>query len=225
MSADRPAATHVQREWSLADLEQRAASLGGPGGRAVLGIAGAPGAGKSTVAAAVVQALEGRALLVPMDGFHLADPVLDDLGRRERKGAPDTFDAAGFLHLLRRIRDREDEVVYAPVFVREQEQAVAGALAVPRDVPLVVVEGNYLLLDQGPFAEVRALLTEAWYLELDPATRVQRLVERHVEHGRTPTAAEHWVARTDEPNARLIEGTRSRADLVVRLGQSSRGVG
>ena len=225
MTSDHRAATDVPEEWSLADLVERAAALRGQGGRAVLGIAGAPGAGKSTVAAAVVQALRGRALLVPMDGFHLADPVLDDLGRRERKGAPDTFDAAGFVHLLRRIQDRDDEVVYAPVFVREQEQAVAGALPVPRDVPLVVVEGNYLLLDEGPFAEVQGLLTEAWYLELDPATRVQRLVERHVRHGRTATAAERWVAHTDEPNARLIESTRYRADLVVRVGQSSSGVG
>ena len=221
MSADRPAATQEQRTWSLTDLVQRAAALQRQGGRTLLGITGAPGAGKSTVAGAIVQALEGRALLVPMDGFHLADAVLDELGRRDRKGAPDTFDAAGFVHLLRRVRDRDDEVVYAPVFVREQEQAVAGALAVPRGVPLVVVEGNYLLLDEGPFAEVRALLTETWYLDLDPDTRVQRLVARHMQHGRSATAAQHWVADTDEPNARLIEGTRSRADLAVRLGPAS----
>ena len=216
MTSDHRAATDVPEEWSLADLVERAAALRGQGGRAVLGIAGAPGAGKSTVAAAVVQALRGRALLVPMDGFHLADPVLDDLGRRERKGAPDTFDAAGFVHLLRRIQDRDDEVVYAPVFVREQEQAVAGALAVPREAPLVVTEGNYLLAD-GPFAPVRELLTECWFVDLEPDLRRRRLVYRHVRHGRSPEAAERWVAATDEPNAALIEGTRSRADLVVRL--------
>jgi len=224
MTAGRPTGTPQAQERSLADLVQRAARLAEPGTRVVLGIAGAPGAGKSTVAAAVVAALRDRAVLVPMDGFHLADPVLDDLGRRDRKGAPDTFDAAGFLHLLRRLRDNSGEVVYAPVFVREQEQAVAGALAVPPDVPLVVVEGNYLLLEQGHFGEVRALLTEAWYLDVDPATRVDRLVARHVRHGRTPTAAERWVANTDEPNARLIERTRSRADIVVRLAELSRGV-
>ena len=218
MTTDRPAATRAEQA-SLGDLVHRAAALAGSGARAVLGIAGAPGAGKSTVAAAVVQALGDRAVLVPMDGFHLADPVLSDLGRRDRKGAPDTFDAAGFVHLLRRLRDRCDDVVYAPVFVREEEQAVAGALPVPKDVPLVVVEGNYLLLDEGPFAQVRGLLTQAWYLDVDPATRVERLVARHVRHGRTPSAAERWVADTDEPNARLIERTRSRADLVVRLDQ------
>ena len=219
MTAQDVAATQVWQERSLAQLVQRAAGLPTQGGRAVLGITGSPGAGKSTLAAAVVDALGDRAVLVPMDGFHLDDRVLDALGRRERKGAPDTFDAAGFVHLLRRVREGRDDVVYAPVFVREQEQAVAGALPVPRAVPLVVVEGNYLLFDEGPWAAVRALLTEAWYLDVDPATRVERLVARHVRHGRSPAAAERWVADTDEPNARLIERTRSRADLVVRLDQ------
>jgi pantothenate kinase len=180
--AGRPAATPEHRESSLRDLVQRAAALQKRGGRRLLGITGPPGAGKSTVAAAVVQALEGRALLVPMDGFHLADAVLDELGRRDRKGAPDpstppvscTCSAGAGPRRRGRLR---------PVFVREQEQAVAGALAVPRGVPLVVVEGNYLLLDEGPFAEVRALLTETWYLDLDPDTRVQRLVARTCSTG------------------------------------------
>jgi pantothenate kinase len=198
------------------ELVQRAAALATPGQRAVLGLAGAPGAGKSTLAQALVDALPGHIVVVPMDGFHLADPELDRLGRRNRKGAPDTFDAAGYVHLLRRLHDRTDEVVYAPVFVREQEQAVAGALPVSRDVPLVLTEGNYLLAD-GPFAPVRSLLTECWFLDVDPQVRRRRLVERHVRHGRSPEAAEHWVASTDDPNAELIDATRSRADLVVRL--------
>ncbi len=201
---------------ALDDLVQRAAGLAGPGERALLGLAGAPGAGKSTLASALVSALAGSAVLVPMDGFHLADPELERLGRRQRKGAPDTFDAAGYVHLLRRLRDRDDEVVYAPVFVREQEQAIAGALAVPRDVPLVITEGNYLLAD-GPFAPVRDLLTQCWYLDLDPAVRVPRLIARHVAHGRPPRQAERWVLDSDERNARLVEGTRDRADLVLRL--------
>jgi pantothenate kinase len=202
---------------ALAELVERASRLTGPGRRALLGIAGAPGAGKSTLAAALVAALHGRAALVPMDGFHLADAELDRLGRRDRKGAPDTFDVAGYVHLLRRLHDRDDDVVYAPVFVREQEQAVAGALAVPREVPLVVTEGNYLLAD-GPFRPVRDLLTEAWFLDLDPALRRARLVTRHVGHGRSAEQAAEWVSRTDEPNAALVDATRSRADLVVRLG-------
>ena len=202
---------------SLDQLVDRAASLAAPGDRALLGIAGAPGAGKSTLAAALVAALHDRAVLVPMDGFHLADPELERLGRRRRKGAPDTFDAAGYVHLLRRLRSREDDVVYAPVFHREQEQAVAGELAVPRETPLVVTEGNYLLSD-GPFSPVRELLTECWYLDLEPGARVQRLVARHVAHGRSAPDAEHWVLTSDERNARLVEQSRHRADLVLRLG-------
>jgi pantothenate kinase len=195
---------------------QRASALAGAGGRALLGLTGPPGAGKSTLAQALVDALAERAALVPMDGFHLADPELERLGRRDRKGAPDTFDAAGYVHLLRRLRDREDAVVYAPVFVREQEQAVAGALAVPREVPLVVTEGNYLLADDG-FSAVRGLLDETWFVDVDPVLRRKRLVARHVHHGRTPEQAEQWVASSDDANARLVDATRERADLVVRL--------
>ncbi|MCW2605510.1 MAG: nucleoside/nucleotide kinase family protein [Frankiales bacterium] len=186
-------------------------------GRRLLGVAGAPGAGKSTLTAALVEALGGRAVLVPMDGFHLDDAVLDALGLRDRKGAPETFDAAGYVALLRRLRAADDDVVYAPVFRREQEQAVAGALAVPRDVPLVVTEGNYLLAD-GPFAPVRGLLDACWFLDVDPALRRERLVARHVRHGRPPHAAEQWVSSSDDPNAALVDATRDRADLVVRLG-------
>ena len=205
----------MRTEPDLDELVRRARSLAS-GGRALLGIAGPPGAGKSTLAEALVAALPGRAALVPMDGFHLADAELDRLGRRDRKGAPDTFDAAGYVHLLRRLRERTDEVVHAPLFLREQEQAVAGALAVPREVPLVVTEGNYLLAGDG-FAPVRDLLDETWFVDVDPAVRRRRLVARHVGHGRTPEQAQRWVTATDEPNALLVEATRARADLVVRL--------
>jgi pantothenate kinase len=198
------------------DLVERASALAVPGGRALLGLTGPPGAGKSTLAAALVAALGERAVLVPMDGFHLADPELDRLGRRSRKGAPDTFDAAGYVHLLRRLRGRSDDVVYAPVFHREHEQAVAGELAVPRETPLVVTEGNYLLTD-GPFAAVRGLLDECWYVDLEPEERLARLIARHVAHGRSPQAARDWVLGSDERNALLVSGTRDRADLVVRL--------
>ena len=200
-----------------ADLVERAAAMSAAGsGRAVLGVVGPPGAGKSTLAEGLVTALAERAVLVPMDGFHLADTELGRLGRADRKGAPDTFDAAGYVHLLRRLVARDDEVVYAPVFRRELELAEAGALPVPRTVPLVVTEGNYLLLD-GPFAPVREVLTECWYVDVDPDLRLERLVARHERHGRTRAAALQWVEQTDEPNARLIESTRDHADLVVRL--------
>jgi pantothenate kinase len=151
-----------------------------------------------------------------MDGFHLDDAVLRALGRHDRKGAPDTFDAEGYVALLRRLSERTDAVVYAPEFRRELELAAAGAIAVPREVPLVVTEGNYLLHD-GAFAPVRALLTEVWYVDVDPEVRRARLVARHEAHGRSPDAARRWVETTDEPNARLVEQTRDAADLVVRV--------
>ncbi|MFC9173214.1 nucleoside/nucleotide kinase family protein [Streptomyces sp. NPDC057107] len=202
----------------LADAADRARRLAETGRRRILGIAGPPGAGKSTVAQRLAEGLEGRAALVPMDGFHLAGAELDRLGRAGRKGAPDTFDAAGYAALLRRLRDPDPaHPVYAPAFDRALEEPVAGALAVPPDVPLVITEGNYLLLDDGPWAEVRGLLDEVWFLDLAPEVRVRRLVERHVRYGKPPAYARAWVERSDEANARLVESGRERADVVVRL--------
>ncbi|MEU7734560.1 nucleoside/nucleotide kinase family protein [Streptomyces griseus] len=201
-----------------AALTDRARALAESGGRRVLGIAGPPGAGKSTLAERLAAELDGRAALVPMDGFHLAAAELDRLGRAERKGAPDTFDATGYVALLRRLRAPDPlHTVYAPAFDRSLEEPVAGALPVPPAVPLVVTEGNYLLLDDGPWAPVRTLLDEVWFLEPDPEARVRRLVDRHVRHGRPRRRAEEWVARSDEANARLVERGRNRADLIVRL--------
>ncbi|MFJ9624603.1 nucleoside/nucleotide kinase family protein [Streptomyces sp. NPDC101181] len=202
----------------LAALTDRARALAESGQRRVLGIAGPPGAGKSTLAGRLVAALHGCAALVPMDGFHLAAAELDRLGRAERKGAPDTFDAAGYAALLRRLRDPDPvHPVYAPAFDRTLEEPVAGSLPVPPDIPLVVTEGNYLLLDDGPWAPVRGLLDEAWFLDLSPEVRVHRLVERHVRFGKPRPYARAWVARSDEANARLVERDRERADLVVRM--------
>lgn len=200
------------------ELLERASRLAVGHERAVLGLAGPPGAGKSTLAAALVQALGDRAALVPLDGFHLDDAVLDRLGCKDRKGAPETFDATGYVALLRRLHARTEPVVYAPAFRRDLELAVAGAVAVPREVGLVVTEGNYLLLG-GAFAPVRPLLAQAWFLDVDPELRRARLLARHVAHGRTPEAAGRWIQATDEPNARLVESTRAAADLVVRLPQ------
>jgi pantothenate kinase len=200
-----------------AQVLARARLLARPGQRRLLGIVAPPGAGKSTLAQALAEALGESAVVVPMDGFHLAQSELERLGRAGRKGAPDTFDCAGYVALLRRLRQPvAHETVYAPAFRREIEEPVAGAIAVPASVPLVITEGNYLLLDAPHWREVPALLDEAWYLDGDDALRIQRLVGRHEAHGRSPEAARQWVMNTDEPNARLIAATRGRASWHLR---------
>jgi len=199
-----------------AALVARAHALAQQGERRILGIAGPPGGGKSTVARQVVAELGERARLVPMDGFHLAQAELVRLGRRERMGAPDTFDAAGYAALLTRLRGPE-AVVYAPEFRREIEEPIAGAIAVPRQVPLVVTEGNYLLLQDERWAPIRGLLDEAWYVETDEELRVQRLIQRHIQFGKTPEYARAWVLRSDERNAELVKATAATADVLVRL--------
>jgi pantothenate kinase len=201
-------------EPSEAALVDRAGRLAVAGGRRVLGITGPPGAGKSTLAERVVAALgPDAARLVAMDGFHYAQAELVRLGRADRKGAPDTFDADGYAALLARLRESDDDVVYAPLFRREIEEPIACAVPIPRTVPLVVTEGNYLLL----WERVRPLLDECWYIAAaDEPARVERLIGRHVAFGRTPEAARAWVLRSDERNAALIAQTRERADLVVR---------
>ncbi|MDT9682221.1 nucleoside/nucleotide kinase family protein [Streptomyces sp. TRM76323] len=197
-------------------LTARARRLATPGTRRVLGLAGPPGAGKSTLAARLVDRLGGLAVLVPMDGFHLAGAELDRLGRAGRKGAPDTFDAAGYAALLARLRAADPRVtVYAPAFDRALEEPVAGSVPVPPDVPLVVTEGNYLLYDDPAWVPVRALLDEVWYVEADDDLRIRRLVDRHVRYGKGRADAERWVRDSDEANARLIAPGRARADLVV----------
>ncbi|GAA2442450.1 nucleoside/nucleotide kinase family protein [Streptomyces glaucus] len=201
------------------DLLTRARALARTGRRALLGIAGGPGAGKTTLAEHLVRDLNGDGepwvAHVPMDGFHLADTELDRLGRLGRKGAPDTFDAAGYAALLRRLREETDEVVYAPGFERVLEQPVAGAIPVPPGARLVVTEGNYLLLDTGAWARVRPQLDEVWFCELGEPERIRRLVARHEEFGKSHEEAVAWVRGTDQRNADLIAATRDRADLVV----------
>lgn len=195
---------------------ERAAALSAAG-RRILGIAGAPGAGKSSFAAALAAALPGRAIVVGMDAFHLADAELRRQGSHARKGAPDTFDVGGYLALLRRLGVAQEAVVYAPVFHRGLEAAIGGALAVPRGIPLVITEGNYLLCQDDGWRHVRPLLDECWFLEVDEHVRRTRLQARHEEFGRSPERAREWTLGPDEENARIVASSRGRADAVVRL--------
>lgn len=200
----------------LETLVARARELAQPGARAILGLVGAPGGGKSTLAAALTDALGDAAVLIPMDGFHLAQKELVRLGRRDRMGATDTFDAAGYVALLERVRAAR-ETVYAPEFRRPPEEPIAGAIAIPPDVPLIVTEGNYLLVEEGDWGRVRPQLEEVWYVDMDEATRLEWLIARHVAFGKTPDEAKAWVLRSDQANAAVVAATRERADVIVRL--------
>lgn len=187
------------------------------GGRVMLGIVGAPGSGKSTLAAVIARLDPEDHALVPLDGFHLADQALSALGLLDRKGSPETFDPHGYAALLSRLRSRPGETVYAPAFDRALEQPLANALPIPTSSSLLVTEGNYLLLEAPGWQDARSRLDEIWFLDVDPAVRRSRLVERHIEFGKKPRAAEAWVERVDDPNAALIDATRYRADLVLDL--------
>jgi pantothenate kinase len=202
----------------LAELIARATELASAGQRRLLGITGPPGAGKSLLAERIVAGLAGRAALVGMDGFHLADAELVRIGLADRKGAPETFDRDGFVALLARLRANAG-TIYAPVFDRRLEDSRAAAVAVPADVPLVVIEGNYLL----HWPEVRPLLDEVWYLDPDPEQRRAALTARHVAYGRSPEQAQLWVARSDERNADLVAAGRNLADRRIRWSRQPAG--
>jgi pantothenate kinase len=200
-----------------ADLVVRARRLM-DGQRAVLGIAGAPGAGKSTLAERIAAAIGDEAVVVPMDGFHLHDDELARLGRSDRKGAPDTFDVAGYAALLRRLRTETTHTVYAPAFDRSRELAVAGAIAVHPWHRLVVTEGNYLLYDAPGWSDLLPLMDETWFVQGDEDVRLERLVQRHVAHGKPPELARRWATVSDQANAEIVARTRVAADLVVTAG-------
>lgn len=199
---------------SFDELRDRAETLATTGKRVLLGIVGSPAAGKTTLARGLSDALGERAVVVGMDGFHLAQAELRRLDRTERKGAPDTFDAHGYVHLLHRLKEAK-ETVYAPEFRREIEEPIAGAVPVPPEVPLVITEGNYLLLDSDPWRAVRGLLDEAWFLAPDEHDRIERLVTRHRRYGRSLVEARKRALGTDQRNADLIARGVDRADLVL----------
>ena len=206
-------------ECTLDELVDLARALAIPGERHLLGLTGAPGAGKSTVAEQLVTRLgPGAAVLVAMDGFHLAGTVLERLGRSDRKGAPDTFDDAGYAALLQRLHDADPaETVYAPDFRRGLSEPIGSAIAVPPEIPLVITEGNYLLLATGAWPRARALLDAVWYLAPHDDVRRARLVRRHETFGKSSQQARDWALGTDERNAELIAATAPRADRVIRL--------
>jgi pantothenate kinase len=184
-------------------------------GRRLIGICGAPGSGKSHLADFLARTY--GAVVVPMDGFHLADVELARRGILDRKGAPCSFDGWGYAALLGRLGARPHHVVMAPAFERDLEQPIAGAIPVPPEAGLLVTEGNYLLLDEEPWPAARRHLDEVWHVITDDRVRLPRLVARHEASGKSPEEARAWVAGVDQANAALVEAAREQADLVIDL--------
>lgn len=199
-----------------AEAIQRLKAMSSNGRRVIVGITGQPGAGKSTFASALADSIPGS-VVIGMDAFHLAHSVLLARGWAARKGAIDTFDAAGYVTLLRRIRHGEQRTIWAPEFRRDAEDAIAGAVAVEPETRVVVTEGNYLLASDPPWDEVTGLCDEIWYVEVSEQLRLERLAARHMRYGRSVEDAWDRTVGSDGLNATVVAGTREHADAVVNL--------
>ena len=197
---------------------ERASLLQESSTRYILGIVGKPGVGKSTFTDFLREHLSQELFaILPMDGFHMSNEELLELGRRDRKGAPDTFDVRNFTQTLAAIKVSDGADIKFPVFKREIEASIPDAGLIPAQAKLVIVEGNYLLHDQSGWEQVGSFLDEAWYLHVDDELRMQRLIARHIAFGKSPEDAKDWSEGTDEANARVIDKSESKADFVVTL--------
>lgn len=184
-------------------------------GRTIIGITGAPGAGKSWISAHLTAVLGEDAALVPMDGFHLSNEYLLDQGLRDRKGAWDTFDVLGYASLLRRLRRNDEDIVFAPRFDRHIEQSIGSAAPVPQSKRIIITEGNYLLSNSGHWPLIRPLLDEVWFLQVSSQTRIERLMKRRMTTGEDERAARKWVMDVDMVNAEEILTTETTADAYL----------
>lgn len=184
--------------------------------RFLLGIVGKPGSGKSTFTKSLVNGLKSpQVALINMDGYHMSNQLLLMLDRRERKGAPDTFDVSDFAQLLKTVRSAT-ETVFFPLFDRSIEASIPDGASIPAQARLIIVEGNYLLHDGGGWEVIAPLLDQSWFLDIDEWMRQSRLISRHIRYGKSPEAAREWALGSDEINAQLVEGGRTRADYIVK---------
>lgn len=206
----------LQKRISREDALLRAESLLGTSENFLLGVVGKPGVGKSTFTQNMLKVLKSdRVVVVPMDGFHLSNEELVKVGKRERKGAPDTFDVQAFVELLKLLRKRDGREIVFPTFDRESETSIPGGGKILQSATLVVVEGNYLLHPYDGWEDVKSFFDETWYLELNENVRKSRLINRHIFFGKSPIAAAAWVENSDEKNALLVAASRTLADVAV----------
>ena len=185
--------------------------------RKIFGLIGKPGAGKSTLSAQLIDHLGAQVAILNMDGYHLSNLALRELGRADRKGAPDTFDALGFTAILKRVKNQVDQDIYFPVFDRSIEESVAAQGVITPEVKLVITEGNYLLHNENNWGGVKELLDESWFIEVDDQIRIERLVNRHHKFGKSKADAHSWATGSDENNARIVAQTRELADVIINL--------
>ena len=195
------------------DLAQLIRSKARGQGRFITAIAGPPGSGKSTLADAVVAALGANARAVPMDGFHYDDTVLGQRGLQSRKGAPETFDVLGFIHLMQRLRAGGEVAI--PVFDRQMELSRAAADVVTDADQFLVVEGNYLLLDDAPWTNLAPLFDLTVFVDVPEAELDRRLLARWAHYGKTPAAARAWIDGNDMPNIRRVLTQSRAADIQI----------
>ena len=191
--------------------------LQGDNPRILIGIVGKPGAGKSTLVDTIkIQFPSDEVSIISQDGYHLSNEILNDIGARDRKGAPDTFDQKRFIKLLQQVKSASEDVLF-PIFHREIEASIEDEGVVPSTARVVVVEGNYLLSTEFGWDEVAELLDHSFYIEIDDEIRLQRLIERHVRYGKSVKEAKDWAMGTDEVNAKFIESARDRATEIIEI--------
>jgi len=201
---------------SLEEVVTRAKSLMG-GERKIVGVIGKPGAGKSTLSGQLIEQLGDQAAILNMDGYHLSNLALRELGRADRKGAPDTFDALGFTAILQRVKNEVGQNIYFPVFDRSIEESIAAQGVITPEIKLVITEGNYLLHNENNWGGVKKLLDESWFIEVDDQLRIERLVDRHHKFGKSKVDAHSWATGSDQNNARIVAQTRELADVIINL--------
>jgi pantothenate kinase len=185
--------------------------------RTIIGIVGKPGGGKSTLSKFLLKGMDSTLVsVVPMDGFHLSNKVLKELGRSDRKGAQDTFDVNGFKTLIERIKLDNVDPIYYPIFDRSIEESIAAQGVVYPSTRVVIVEGNYLMHDRDGWQEISPLLDQSWYAFLEEDIRISRLISRHIAFGKDPESAKAWAKGSDQVNAELIEAGVGRCDFLIR---------